>query len=170
MVGREQLAHPQGVCATSRRGSRGTARCCRLRGTQQLGERVEPASSSQWRLFLDPDGAHHGSDPGRKNDNDERGGEGRREKYVTTGRREKGDVPCGANRTFRMAQRVPLLLPSPQEAPHASAATTRALISSASRRYPSACAVPPHALASPPPRPASWRPPSTGAARRARTT
>src|SRR5439155_26113519 len=80
MVGREQLAHPQGVVRDVPGQAAEVLALRRLRGTQQLGERVDAGELVPVAVGLDPDGAHHGSGPGRKNGNDERGGEGRREK------------------------------------------------------------------------------------------
>src|SRR5213592_1967067 len=81
MVGREQLAHPQGVVRDVPGQAAEVLALRRLRGTQQLGERVDAGELVPVAVVLDPDSAHHGSDPGRKNDNGERRGEGRREMY-----------------------------------------------------------------------------------------
>src|SRR5439155_14122390 len=64
MVGREQLAHPQGVVRDVPGEAAEVLALCRLRGTQQLGERVDAGELVPVAVVLDPDGAHHGSDPG----------------------------------------------------------------------------------------------------------
>src|SRR5256885_4528042 len=116
MVGREQLAHPQRVVRDVPGQAAEVLALRRLRGTQQLGERVDAGELVPVAVVLDPDGAHHGSDPGRKNDNDERGGGGRREKY----RNRRGE---GRREMYRAVRTEPSvwhsgclsLLPSPQE-------------------------------------------------------
>ena len=80
-VGRRlEFAHPQGVVHDLAREASEVFALGRRPRPQQLGEGVLARELVPVTVVLDPYGAHHGSDPGRKNDNGERGGEGRREK------------------------------------------------------------------------------------------
>src|SRR2546425_2208517 len=101
MVGREQLAHPQGVVRDVPGQAAEVLALRRLRGTQQLGERVDAGELVPVAVVFDPDGAHHGSGPGRENDKQPRGGGGGRgEERKKTGEGGKGEEPAGRNRNY----------------------------------------------------------------------
>src|SRR2546425_12426828 len=80
MVGREQLAHPQGVVRDVPGEAAEVLALCRLRGTQQLGERVDAGELVPVAAVFGPERAHQCSGPGREEKKDPPGGGGRRGK------------------------------------------------------------------------------------------
>src|SRR2546425_10169802 len=114
MVGREQLAHPQRVVRDVPGQAAEVLALRRLRGTQQLGERVDAGELVPVAVVLGSDGAHHGSGPGRENDNDEQGGGGGRgEESKRQGGGGRGEGREGGTEASRLDNGGRSPLPSP---------------------------------------------------------
>src|SRR2546427_6085459 len=108
MVGREQLAHPQGVVRDVPGEAAEVLALCRLRGTQQLGERVDAGELVPVAVVFGSDGAPHGSGPGPEKDKKQKGGGGGRgEKRKKTGEGGKGEESAGGSATARFDTRGP---------------------------------------------------------------